>query len=521
MIFRRKQDKPAIIKMSVDEKEQLLTRIQDSSLGEEDKYVVSGVIQNHHWLFDVYERGKLTMHKLQTLLFGKKTEKQRQKRGSESVESKSKTHRDAANNKRKGHGRTGANDYKNKTQLEVAHPTLKPGDPCPESPCTGRLYSISPGSFLHVKGQGLADVTQHILERLRCSACGIVVKAPLDLKEKYDAPFKAHLVLQRYFLGVPMHRQMAFQKMQGVPLADATQWCLMESVAGTVIPVFRHLAYLAAQGKLIQNDDTSVKILSLMKDVREDGRKGMYTTGIVGFFEHWKIMLFYSGRNHSGENLDRVLEQREAGLAAINQMCDALSMNLPGKRTNVCHCLAHARRKFVEVEHLFQAECSHVIRLIGEVYHHESQAVKNELSPAARLEWHQKHSESVMEELHDYLSHVDAEPNSALGGAIQYTLKHWKRLTQFLVTEGIPLDNNETERGLKLPIRSRKNSLFYKTEYSAQMSAILISIIQTCHVNEINPLDYLVRVQQNSEAVLKNPSAWLPWMEDIPLKKAA
>ena len=159
--------------------------------------------------------------------------------------------------------------------------------------------------------------------------------------------------------------------------------------------------------------------------------------------------------------------------------------------------------------------------MIGQVYHHESQAVKNELSPAARLEWHQKHSESVMEELYDYLSHVDAEPNSALGGAIQYTLKHWKRLTQFLVREGIPLDNNETERGLKLPIRSRKNSLFYKTEYSAQMSAILISIIQTCHVNEINPLDYLVRVQQNSEAVLKNPGAWLPWMEDIPLKKAA
>ena len=80
MIFRRKQDKPTIIKMSVDEKEQLLTRIQDSSLGEEDKYVVSGVIQNHHWLFDVYERGKLTMHKLQTLLFGKKTEKQPQKK---------------------------------------------------------------------------------------------------------------------------------------------------------------------------------------------------------------------------------------------------------------------------------------------------------------------------------------------------------------------------------------------------------------------------------------------------------
>lgn len=523
-----KHEKPKIIKMSVDEKDQLLARVEQSSLCAEDKRIVSGTIQNQHWVFDLYEKGKLTMHKLQSLLFGKKTEKR--KSGEKSSDKKEepepayeevKAGGKVANDKKTGHGRKGASEYTNKNQVDVLHPTLKSGDPCPETPCPGKLYSLSPGSFLHIKGQGLAEVTQYRLERLRCSACGIIIKAPLEFKEKYDAPFKAHLILQRFFLGVPMHRQMVFQKMQGVPLAASTQWSLIESVGGMLIPVFRHLAYLAAQGELIQNDDTSVKILSLMKEGGEEGRSGMYTTGIVGFFEQRKIMLFYSGRNHSGENLDRVLEERNPSLGLINQMCDALSMNLPKKKTNVCHCLAHARRKFVEIEHLFKTECARVIDLIGQVYHHESQAVEKKLSPAARLEWHQKNSTKPMEELHEYLFHLDAEPNGALGGAIRYTLKHWKRLTQFLVVEGVPLDNNETERGLKIAIRSRKNSLFSKTEYSAQMSAILISIIETCYVNEINPLDYLVRIQQNKEAVLRNPQAWLPWMEDIPLKKAA
>src|SRR5215831_4964418 len=96
------------------------------------------------------------------------------------------------------------------------------------------------------------------------------------------------------------------------------------------------------------------------------------------------------------------------------------------------------------------------------------QAQEQGLSPEERLRFHQDHSEPVMERLRAWLraqfEEKRVEPNSGLGAAITYLLKHWTRLTLFLRQAGAPLDNNICERALKKAIRHRKNSLFYKTE---------------------------------------------------------
>jgi len=88
---------------------------------------------------------------------------------------------------------------------------------------------------------------------------------------------------------------------------------------------------------------------------------------------------------------------------------------------------------------------------------------------------------------------------------------HWITLTQFLEIEGAPLDNNWVERTLKLFIRQRNNSLFYKTEYSAYMASVLTSLIVTCIYAGINVLDYLEALQEHRAEVFGDPSAWLPW----------
>ena len=103
------------------------------------------------------------------------------------------------------------------------------------------------------------------------------------------------------------------------------------------------------------------------------------------------------------------------------------------------------------------------------------------------------------------------EPNSALGKAIAYMQTHWETLTRFLSVVGAPLDNNLVERALKLFIRQRKNSLFYKTEYSASIASVLTSLIATCIYAGVNGLDYLVALQEHRAEVFADPSAWLPW----------
>src|SRR6266699_7132484 len=103
------------------------------------------------------------------------------------------------------------------------------------------------------------------------------------------------------------------------------------------------------------------------------------------------------------------------------------------------------------------------------------------------------------------------EPNSALGKAIAYMQGHWATLTRFLSVEPAPLDNNLAERALKLFIRQRNNSLFYKTEYSAYIASVLTSLIATCVYAGVNAVEYLVALQEHRGEVFADPAAWLPW----------
>jgi hypothetical protein len=137
------------------------------------------------------------------------------------------------------------------------------------------------------------------------------------------------------------------------------------------------------------------------------------------------------------------------------------------------------------------------------------------MSPEERLRFHQFHSGPVMDQLRAWLTGQFAEkkvePNSGLGMAIGYLLKHWERLTLFLRQEGAPLDNNVCERALKKAILHRKNSLFYKTENGAHVGDLFMSLIHTCELCGANPFDYLNQLQRHSTDMIRNPSQWMPW----------
>ncbi|MBN1393517.1 MAG: transposase [Pirellulales bacterium] len=197
-------------------------------------------------------------------------------------------------------------------------------------------------------------------------------------------------------------------------------------------------------------------------------------------------------------------------------MSDALSRNLPGElQTIVANCLAHARRRFVDVVDRFPEECRHVLESLAVVYKNDASARAQQLSPQARLELHQAESGPVMEELHAWLVRQFeerlVEPNSALGGAIRYLLKHWAKLTLFLRVAGAPLDNNICERALKRAILHRKNALFYKTHRGARVGDVFMSLIHTCELCGANPFEYLTEIDRHAAELSSRPQDWMPW----------
>jgi hypothetical protein len=280
----------------------------------------------------------------------------------------------------------------------------------------------------------------------------------------------------KYGSGMAFHRLEHLEENLGIPLPAATQWEIVEEAAELLRPAFEELIREAAQGKVLHNDDTGMRILHLAREP-SDQRTGVFTSGIVSIAEGRRIALFFTGRQHAGENLADVLKRRAPGLPAPVQMCDALSRNAPklseGAELLVANCLAHGRRQFVEITSNFPEECRYVLEALGGVYRNDAVAREQKLSPAERLRFHQEHSRPIMNKLHGWmeaqLAEKKTEPNSGLGKALQYILRHWKALTLFLRSPGVPLDNNVCERALKRAILNRKNSLFYKTLHGAQV----------------------------------------------------
>jgi len=248
----------------------------------------------------------------------------------------------------------------------------------------------------------------------------------------------------------------------------------------------------------------------------DKSRTGLFTSGVVSTHSGWRIALFFSGVRHAGENLKKVLARRAEELGPPIQMCDALSRNVPGPlKTILANCLAHARRRFVDVVENFPEPCRHVLESLKVVYHNDATARKRKLSAETRLAFHQAHSGPTMERLKVWLTEQFeqrlVEPNSSLGGAVAYMLKHWEKLTLFLRVPGAPLDNNLCEQALKKAILHRKNALFYKSDQGAQVGDLYMSLIYTCQLNKVNPFDYLTELERHADQIVCHPERWMPW----------
>jgi hypothetical protein len=424
--------------------------------------------------------------------------------------------------KRKGHGRQGAQSYTGARRVPVSHPTLNPGDSCPDCRKGKLRRQPKPAPALRVEAQPPVTATVFEMEVLRCNLCGKTFTAPTPPEagtQKYDPSVGVMLSLLRYGSGMPFYRLEQLQRSLGVPLAASTQWELAEAVARVAQPAWDQLAFVAAQAPNVFNDDTTMRVGHLRRQIRAEtppARTGIFTTGIIASAQDHPIALFFTGRRHAGENLDAVLRRRSADLPPPLQMCDGLSRN----ETSACKtllgcCLAHGRRGFVEVAPNFPEECRHVLESLRAVYRFDAQAQAERLNPEARLHFHQTHSQPVMDELQRWLQHQiqekRVEPNSGLGQAIGYLRGHWEPLTLFLRQPGAPLDNNVCERALKMAILHRKNSLSYKTERGAQVGDLFMSLIHTCRLNRVNPFDYLRALVDHPTQVLAHPGQWLPW----------
>jgi hypothetical protein len=429
-----------------------------------------------------------------------------------------------------GHGRNAPAAYPGATRIPVLLGGAGSGEPCPECP-KGKVYpQKEPATLVRIRGVAPFMATIYDLERRRCNLCGQVftAQAPIGVgTEKYDESVAAMLALLRYGSGLPMNRIEKLQAGFGIPLPVSTQWEILLKAAGLLAPAHAELVRQAAQGEVLFNDDTVMRILGKAPQAKE-GRKAIYTSAILSRLGSNRIALFITGHNHAGENLGAVLQQRAASLSAPIQMCDALAANTVGEagelNTILAHCLAHARRRFVEVETRFPEEVQHLLAELKVVYRNDAWTKREQMDPSARLAFHQRESMPILHNLESWLREQieegKVEPNSGLGQAITYMRKHWVPLTLFLREPGAPLDNNACEAVVKRAIMHRKNSLFYRTATGARTGDTFMSLIHSAELNGVEPFEYLIELLKHPEEVERDPGRWLPWAYPSPAASA-
>ena len=433
---------------------------------------------------------------------------------------------------RPGTGCLGAAAYAGATRVECRHAAVAVGQRCPVCG-QGPLDALPAGVEVRIDGHALRSALRYELEKLRCSACGAIFTAGVPDgvgEEQYSAQARAVLAVSRYSLGVPGYRWQGDQAMLGGPVPEATPWDQIEVVGDCADKGCAQMERAAAQGELIFHDDPAVRILSLIKENRDlvaaahaqgwsttNERTGMHTTALVGQGGEHTAMLYDSSRGHAGENLQGLLDKREAGRDKPLAMSDALASNAVADASRLirCHCLAHGRRKFSDREAVLPHACEVVREVLSQVFDHDEQARKEPLSPQARLAYPQAQSQPLMDELKRWLDRPSddhlVEPNSALGKAMGYMPRHWVTLTKFLSVPGAPLDHNLAERALKLFIRQRNTSLCDKSTQSAYLARVLTSLIATCLYAGVNAVAYRVALPEHRREGCADPAAGRPW----------
>lgn len=530
----------AFVDLSENELDALLDRIEQAkthgmALSAGDYELLSGAVMMLANMQERLDNNDLSVHKLRKLLgMVRSSEKLRDvlpTGASKSCPSAdaNKSARDKADKSKRNAPRK--KKPPNKPQIHNhALEGITKGDQCTQC-SAGKLYKYTPAVLLRVTGNAPLSCHKHLAQQFRCNSCGEIYTAKLPEHVTADGPrdqmfgysARSAMCIDKYFAGSPFYRQENVNGLLGMSISASTIFDQCEKVANALNPVFKAIKRVAADAALFYLDDTTNRIVDatpVMKksrDGRERLRSGIYTSAVLAITDDGKrLVLFQTNVGHAGEFMQEILDTRDTARAPPLLMSDALSANhVTGHTFDKCLCNAHGRRGFVELIEQSPDEVVYALELYQHAWVNEAHCVDNALSPEQRTDYHKAHSlphlQTLLAWCHERLDSDAVEPNSNLGKAMQYFIRHFDGLSAFCHVLGAPVDNNEIERLIKLIVRARKNSLFFKTAVGADISDIITSILAICNESEVNAFHYLNAVQRNQAAVKASPEKWLPW----------
>ena len=370
------------------------------------------------------------------------------------------------------------------------------------------------GGALHMIGEDRTEQLDIVPAQLRvkvlcrprygCRGCeGAVVQAPaperpIDGGMATEALI-AHVVISKFCDSLPLYRQAQMLKRQGITLDRSTLSTWVGRACWWLKPLYELVVGTVLSTDKVFADETTLPVLEPGRGKTKTGRLWCYAvddrpwTGPT----HPAAAYVYSE--------DRRGEHPTAHLAAFRGTLQvdgyAGFSNLVEARKDasirLAFCWAHARRPFYEFYTSTQSPlAAEVLARIARLYEIEGD-IRGQ-PPDLRKAVRQLRSRPLVEALHVWLQeHLPRVPGwSDLAKAMRYALRHWDGLILYLDDGRLEMDTNVVERAIRPVTITRKNSLFAGSDAGARHWAIANTLIQTCKLNNVEPLAYLTDVLQ-------------------------
>jgi len=368
-----------------------------------------------------------------------------------------------------------------------------------------------PAQFMRV-----ITVRRTFVRRDNPDAAPITAPLPPRLMErgKLGVGLLAHIAVSKYCHHLPLYRQEKIYRQQnGVELSRQTMSRAIGMLAWWLKPVVKTMLNEQLASGYVQIDETPVRYLKPGAGKAPRGYMWVvYKPGGHTVY-HWAAG---RGREHLLELIPPDYEgyvQSDGYGVYTSALRDRPGLTLAG-------CWAHVRRKFYESMELGEAPWAN--QWIHETYQKlsdiEERLRMSNASARIRQAVRAHESAPIIARLRAYLMRLEKKqkypPRSGLGVAVRYALPRWEALTVFLRDGRIEMDNNLVENAIRPAALGRKNWLFIGDEDAGWHSAIMYSIMHSCHTQGINPYEYLCDVlerlpmMQASEIPTITPMAW-------------
>jgi transposase len=337
-----------------------------------------------------------------------------------------------------------------------------------------------------------------VIEDVRLKyACDCTVKTadkppqPIE-KSTAGASLLAQVIVSKFADHQPLHRQEKIFERHGVDISRKTMGGWMAAVADLFDPLYGAGKRVLFESKVVGTDDTGVKVLDRKLPFARTGRIWPY----VGDKQHPVVMYDYTPtRGRDGPA--KFLEGYEGYLQAdAYSVYDAFFK--PARGLIEVGCMMHARRYFIKAKDSDPQRMGPALYLIARVYAVEDRV--HGLTGEERLALRQRLSAPLMEKLHRYLLEIREEvlPKSLEGKAVRYALNQWEALTRFLKDGDLEIDNGATERANRGIAIGRGNWTFFGSDNGGKTAAVLLSFVETCKRNAVEPFawfcDVLTRI---------------------------